>query len=165
MARTDWVALVTDVIAEVTAAIAASALDVSARQRVSAALPCLSEAISKVGTLPDAFVLAAATPLGSLVFRADEGWPSVDDIGEFDAAAVAGTVFEAIETPAIYLGDLILAGIALLLGRAGVAAQNAKAIEIARSGKKPVLTVLMAKEGRNIDILITVVAMEQQTLH
>jgi hypothetical protein len=87
MARTDWVALVTDVIAEVTAAIAASALDVSARQRASAALPCLSEAIGKVGALPDALVLAAATPLGSLVFRADEGWPSVDDVGEFDTVA------------------------------------------------------------------------------
>jgi hypothetical protein len=165
MARTDWVALVTDVIAEVTAAIAASALDVSARQRVSAALPCLSEAISKVGTLPDAFVLAAATPLGSLVFRADEGWPSVDDVGELDAAVVAGAVFDAIESPAIYLGDLILAGVALLLGRAGVAAQNAEAIAIARSGRKPVLTVLMARKGSHIDMLITVVSMQRQTLH
>ena len=165
MARTDWVALVTDVIAEVTAAIAASALDVSARRRVSAALPCLSEAVGKVGAFPDALVLAAATPSGSLVFRADEGWPSVDDVGEFDAAAVAAHVYEAIESPAIYQGDFVLAGVALLLGRAGVAAQNARAVEIARSGRKPVLTVLMAREGGHIDVLIAVVAIEQQTLH
>ena len=53
----------------------------------------------------------------------------------------------------------------MLLGRAGVAAQNAEAIAIARSDRKPVLTVLMAMEGGHIDVLIAVVAIERQTLH
>jgi hypothetical protein len=60
---------------------------------------------------------------------------------------------------------VIIAGITMLLGEAGVRAQNDRAMEIAQSQQIPDLAVLMAKHGTEIDMLIAAVPMERRVLH
>jgi hypothetical protein len=149
---------------DIMTAIAESTLDAAAKQRVSAALPHLTEALGK--TVPvNAMMIAASTPSGALVFAAEDGWPSLTGVGEFDAAAVAGEVYAAIESSAVFMGGVIIAGVTMLLGEAGVRAQNARAMEISQSRQTPVLAVLMAKHGSEIDVLIAAVPMERRVLH
>ena len=136
---------------------------------ISACLPMLARAVQAMGPPPSGLVIAAATPKGGLVIHAAEGWPEFDERIEqqrerFDHSEIASTVAAAIESPQ-YRGDIVMAGMTLLLGRAGLAAAAADAANIVKAGMRPLLVLLVQRDGPSVSTLITTVEMQQATIH
>jgi hypothetical protein len=108
-----------------------SALDPETGERLGRCLPMFSAAIDRWCVSSErvpqgSFMLAAATPNSGVVLHAP-GWPVINQTGpRFSRDTFAIATARAIDSET-YAGDIIIAGVAALLGARGVAICKADA--------------------------------------
>ena len=138
--------------------------DADAGARLSKCVPMLTAAIedwrnSSHPAPPGDVMLGAATPAGGILAHF-ANWPAVDEIaGRFEPPDIAAAVLEAIEGNAC---DVVIGGMAVLLGRAGIANHRSDALRIIRSGRRPLNVLLVEREGHILSWLATTVAIENE---
>jgi hypothetical protein len=98
-----------------------------------------------------------------VIFHFDS-WPVADGRCEPDFARQA--VLAAIERHAAPEAiGVIAAGLSLLLGPEGRARQRHDAAEVRKRGSVPLIVVLMAPHGDDVEAMISTVAVEPRVLH
>jgi hypothetical protein len=106
-------------------------------------------------------VVATATPKGAVVLAADD-WPEIDanafGPAQFERGGAAETLVSAIESTE---GDIVLGGLTLFLGEAGIEADARCAAWIVEDGGRPL--VVMRTARARITTLIATVAMPSLT--
>ena len=143
--------------------------DEAARSRMQKCLPRLIEVLgywSGANARSQGLVLAVATPNNAVVLYADNGWPIFDatsttKIERSDAALAVVKTIEG-DSPEC---EIVVNGLAVLLGHAGLAAQCQDAAQIARGGKLPLTVALLDHEGATVTLLMTTVEAPVTTLH
>jgi hypothetical protein len=147
-------------------------VDEAARPRLRACLPMLQQGLSNWrGARPSAhaLVIAAATPASCIVFDCRHGWPTdLIPIANFDKGEAALATVVAIESaPTAANTDRILTGLCVVLGSAGIAAQQADAARIIADGGMPLVVALLERQAGSITGLVTTVTSgeRERTLH
>jgi hypothetical protein len=128
--------------------------DRAAQPRLAACIPVLLEAVDAWGGPVPAdrggVTVACATPLGALLFHST-GWPAHP--------------VEKMATATPENSERIRCALALLLGPAGVEAQQADAMRIAECGGWPLCVALFERQQGSVTVLVTTVTVQARTLH
>ena len=130
----------------------------SGLDRLEACLPLLEQAFASWqanGAAADfELLVAAASPRDAVIFHFDS-WPDPDGRCEPDLARQA--VLAAIERHAAPQAiGIIAAGLSLLLGPEGRALHRHDAAEVRKRGSVPLIVVLMAPQGDDVEAMISV---------
>ena len=152
-------------LAAVRDAIDTSGFDAAAKRRLHKSAAMLQEALDNSGRLDcSTLAVAAATPRSAVILCAEYGWPEIDAADAVrsrrDADEVAALLAKAIESKTS-IPAAVVVGVALLLGRAGIAAQESDAERIEAEGRRPLTVLLLAKDAA----LVTTAAMEERVLN
>ena len=141
---------------------AIDAADENVRPRLRRCLPMLLAAVADWGGSPVGDItLACATPRHAMVLHADGDWPELDE-AKFQKGDVALALVGAIES---HKSDGIIAGTAVLLGEAGLAAARADHERISKAGATPLVVTLVECDGSSVTMMTTTIAMPPATVH
>ena len=143
--------------------------DEAARSRLQKCLPKLLEVLgywSGANARSQSLVLAVATSNNAVVLYADNGWPKFDATAttKIERSDAAHAVVKTIEGDSPEC-EIVVNGLAVLLGHAGLAAQCQDAAQIARGGKLPLTVALLDHDGITVTCLVTTVEAPVAMLH
>ena len=89
---------------------------------------------------------------------AADGWPRIIDRSKLKRGAVALALGAAIDSRDASEGEAVLTGLTVLLGSKGLEAQALDAEQIAADGGRPLVVLLIEREGKAVTMLATTIA-------